>query len=240
MEITTKMISDIYNDPTLNANDKRIYLNIYNGELERQSSNKMIKQKKAEIDALRKKIMSALGSKMDKYYENEEKYEAATRVLFNVGTVYIPSDFKEGVDFVSEDIIDSPSMTGTIENYLDNDIHKDIVALKQLSDEFCALFTKKYTKLKEKFADLIGEETFNYYNADGTEVKSKEELSATIIKADKKIAELDISSKEKGILRDIKNDVIEYGKSCERPYANGTYFSSIDYSEQTDDKKMNF
>lgn len=210
-----KELNVISNDNNITTAEKKMYLAIFNAELERQKYNEYINKQKQDIQKLRIKIIDDI---MNIYANlDEQRKEVADSLLseLGLGAASTSYNFKYLDDFVDEYKVSNETLNGaTFAIYLDNNIHKEIDKIKELEQKFQKSIERKFTTLEDKLSGVIDSRAFNFTkDDDSSEYKSESEFNAIYIKENEKIGSLDIGAKEKGILRNILLETIKYGKS---------------------------
>lgn len=109
-----------------------------------------------------------------------------------------------------------------------------------MNRNFLRSIDRKYMKLEDKLSSILDPEVFNFLE-NPNKYKEQKEFDDMFVKENKKINELDIGAKEKGMLRNILLETIRYGKSY------GTMYEQFDdklqyvyqrISELSNDKTM--
>ena len=214
-EEIVKELAEMEKDENLTSTEKKTYLSIYGAELERQKYNKYISMEKSKIQNLRMKVIDDIIN----IYSNldEEKKSIAYGMLFDLG---VP-----GGTFRTNDVVKELEIAneGTFTYYLDDNIHKELEELNNMHRNFLRSIDRKYMNLEDKLSSILDSEVFNFLE-NPNKYKEQKEFDDMFAKESKKINELDIGAKEKGMLRNILLETIRYGKSY------GTMY------EQCDDK----
>ena len=221
-----KELAEIEKDKNLTSTEKKTYLSIYGAELERQRYNKYISMEKSKIQNLRMKVIDDIIN----IYSNldEEKKSIAYGMLFDLG---VPGGTFRTNDVVKEVEIANDSLTGTVAYYLDDNIHKELEELNNMHRNFLRSIDRKYMKLEDKLSSILDPEVFNFLE-NPEKYKSQKEFDDMFVKENKKINELDIGAKEKGMLRNILLETIRYGKSY------GTMYEQFDDKLQYVDQRI--
>lgn len=222
-------LAGIEKDKNLTSNEKKTYLSIYGAELERQRSNKHIGIQKSKIQNLRMKVIDDIIN----IYSNldEEKKSIADGMLFDLG---VP-----GGTFRTNDVVEEyniAGVTGTVAYYLDDNIHKELEELNNMHRNFLYSIDRKYMKLEDKLSSILEPEVFNFLE-NSNKYKEQKEFDDMFVKESKKINELDIGAKEKGMLRNILLETIRYGKSCGTMYEQ--FDDKLQYVEQRKAELLN-
>lgn len=231
-EEIVKELAEMEKDENLTSTEKKTYLSIYGAELERQKYNKYISMEKSKIQNLRMKVIDDIIN----IYSNldEEKKSIAYGMLFDLG---VP-----GGTFRTNDVVKELEIAneGTFTYYLDDNIHKELEELNNMHRNFLRSIDRKYMNLEDKLSSILDSEVFNFLE-NPNKYKEQKEFDDMFAKESKKINELDIGAKEKGMLRNILLETIRYGKSY------GTMYEQFDdkfqyveqrISELSNDKTM--
>ena len=129
---------------------------------------------------------------------------------------------------------------GTFTYYLDDNIHKELEELNNMHRNFLRSIDRKYMNLEDKLSSILDSEVFNFLE-NPNKYKEQKEFDDMFAKESKKINELDIGAKEKGMLRNILLETIRYGKSYGTMYEQ--FDDKLEYvnqriSELSNDKTM--
>ena len=105
---------------------------------------------------------------------------------------------------------------------------------------FLRSIDRKYMNLEDKLSSILDSEVFNFLE-NPNKYKEQKEFDDMFAKESKKINELDIGAKEKGMLRNILLETIRYGKSYGTMYEQ--FDDKLEYvnqriSELSNDKTM--
>lgn len=233
-EEIVKELAEIEKDENLTSTEKKTYLSIYGAELERQKYNKYISMEKSKIQNLRMKVIDDIIN----IYSNldEEKKSIANGMLFDLGVAGSTIDKFRTNDVVEEYNIEG--VTGTVAYYLDDNIHKELEELNNMHRNFLRSIDRKYMKLEDKLSSILDSEVFNFISQENPEkYKSQKEFDDMFVKENKKIDELDIGAKEKGMLRNILLETIRYGKSYGTMYEQ--FDDKLQYVEQRRTELLN-
>lgn len=231
-EEIVKELAEMEKDENLTSTEKKTYLSIYGAELERQKYNKYISMEKSKIQNLRMKVIDDIIN----IYSNldEEKKSIAYGMLFDLG---VP-----GGTFRTNDVVKELEIAneGTFTYYLDDNIHKELEELNNMHRNFLRSIDRKYMNLEDKLSSILDSEVFNFLE-NPNKYKEQKEFDDMFAKESKKINELDIGAKEKGMLRNILLETIRYGKSYGTMYDQ--FDDKLEYvnqriSELSNDKTM--
>ncbi len=231
-EEIVKELAEMEKDENLTSTEKKTYLSIYGAELERQKYNKYISMEKSKIQNLRMKVIDDIIN----IYSNldEEKKSIAYGMLFDLG---VP-----GGTFRTNDVVKELEIAneGTFTYYLDDNIHKELEELNNMHRNFLRSIDRKYMNLEDKLSSILDSEVFNFLE-NPNKYKEQKEFDDMFAKESKKINELDIGAKEKGMLRNILLETIRYGKSYGTMYEQ--FDDKLEYvnqriSELSNDKTM--
>lgn len=235
-EEIVKELAEIEKDENLTSTEKKTYFSIYGAELERQKYNKYISMEKSKIQNLRMKVIDDIIN----IYSNldEEKKNLANGMLFNLGAAGSSIYHFQANDVVEEYNI--AGVTGTVAYYLDDNIHKELEELNNMNRNFHRSIDRKYMNLEDKLSSILDSEVFNFLE-NPNKYKEQKEFDDMFAKESKKINELDIGAKEKGMLRNILLETIRYGKSYGTMYEQ--FDDKLEYvnqriSELSNDKTM--
>ena len=226
-EEIVKELAEIEKDENLTSTEKKTYLSIYGAELERQKYNKYISMEKSKIQNLRMKVIDDIIN----IYSNldEEKKRIAYDMLFNLGAAGSSMYSFRTNDVVKEVEIANDSLTGTVAYYLDDNIHKELEKLNNMHRNFLRSIDRKYMNLEDKLSSILDSEVFNFLE-NPNKYKEQKEFDDMFVKENKKINELDIGAKEKGMLRNILLETIRYGKSYGTMYEQ--FDDKLEYVDQ--------
>lgn len=233
-EEIVKELAEIEKDENLTSTEKKTYFSIYGAELERQKYNKYISMEKSKIQNLRMKVIDDIIN----IYSNldEEKKNLADGMLFDLGAAGSTIDKFRTNDVVEEYNIEG--VTGTVAYYLDDNIHKELEELNNMNRNFHRSIDRKYMNLEDKLSSILDSEVFNFISQENPEkYKSQKEFDDMFVKENKKINELDIGAKEKGMLRNILLETIRYGKSYGTMYEQ--FDDKLQYVEQRRTELLN-
>lgn len=231
-EEIVKELAEMEKDENLTSTEKKTYLSIYGAELERQRYNKYISMEKSKIQNLRMKVIDDIIN----IYSNldEEKKSIAYGMLVDLG---VP-----GGTFRTNDVVKELEIAneGTFTYYLDDNIHKELEELNNMHRNFLRSIDRKYMNLEDKLSSILDSEVFNFLE-NPNKYKEQKEFDDMFAKESKKINELDIGAKEKGMLRNILLETIRYGKSYGTMYEQ--FDDKLEYvdqriSELSNDKTM--
>ena len=231
-EEIVKELAEMEKDENLTSTEKKTYLSIYGAELERQKYNKYISMEKSKIQNLRMIVIDYIIN----IYSNldEEKKSIAYGMLFDLG---VP-----GGTFRTNDVVKELEIAneGTFTYYLDDNIHKELEELNNMHRNFLRSIDRKYMNLEDKLSSILDSEVFNFLE-NPNKYKEQKEFDDMFAKESKKINELDIGAKEKGMLRNILLETIRYGKSYGTMYEQ--FDDKLEYvnqriSELSNDKTM--
>lgn len=116
----------------------------------------------------------------------------------------------------------------------------ELEELNNMHRNFLRSIDRKYMNLEDKLSSILDSEVFNFLE-NPNKYKEQKEFDDMFAKESKKINELDIGAKEKGMLRNILLETIRYGKSYGTMYEQ--FDDKLEYvnqriSELSNDKTM--
>ena len=100
----------------------------------------------------------------------------------------------------------------------------------KLQNDYYKNISNKYYFISDDLSPIIDSKLSDVVIEDGSEFKSSEEINQNYAKIDAIVSGLDVSSKYKGILRNMLLDAKKYGINCESNFK----FSPIDVEQILD------
>ena len=228
-------LSEIDKDENLSEQEKETSRNIYKAELQRLRYDKYIAVQKDTIEKLRIKIIDRCEELYPKLYL-VGKDGIINNIEFDIAQV---SNIDVFYKLTNKDIVGSmgeianDTLSGSIDVYLDDTLHQDLVKLNNLYREYIHSINRKYINLEAQLVGIIDSEIFEIDTRKNGELVYREqsEYDALFVKENKKINEMNIYPKEKGLLREIIIDATKYGKS------NGCLYNPADLTEYVNQKQ---
>lgn len=225
-------LEETKNDPNIPEDEKKLYMSIYGADLERQRYDKIIAERKLDIESLRTKILGELLEL--KPTLEDEKLKKCMAIIWDLVNSTTTQDIvytKElNLSYASYEI-DSDSLTGQIAVYVDDNIQAELVELEKKCKTFQSIIDGKYMRMKSLLSKYIDPEVFTFETEEG--YKQEIEYQKTFAAEDKKVIDMDISSKEKMVLRQILFDARRYGIS------QGTLYETLSDVDAYVDSKLN-
>lgn len=233
-------LNELINDHTISTEEKNTYVSIYKAELERQKADLSIYSQKQAIEDLRIKIINAIINLFPNL--DEKRKDVANHLLWGLG-LECPLDkvFAEMDDVIDTVQFDNGQLNGNLYVFLDENIHNELEKARMMEKQFNNSVSMKYSNLKNILSSIIDPNVFIFLDNLGEKYKDEEEFNSMFKKESDKINNMNIGSREKGILRNILLDTIRYGKSCGTMYhqlSDLSEYIDIEMSKKNTGKSM--